>query len=72
MSFAESLVSFAEKSGILTTGGLSGGLVGDMKHGLELGGCALRLPGPPGGKTSREETLGFDNGHGRYGDGGVA
>ena len=21
---------------------------------------------PPGGKTSREETLGFDNGHGRY------
>ena len=52
-----------------STDGLSGRLVGGMKHGLELGDCALRLP--PRGETSREETLGFDNGHGRYGDGGV-
>ena len=35
-----------------STGGLSGGLVGDMKHGLELGGCALRLP-PRGENLSR-------------------
>jgi hypothetical protein len=40
-----------------STGKLSGGLVGGMKHGLELGECVLRLPpreanlsrGSPGG-----------------------
>ncbi len=36
-------------------------------HGLDLGDCALWLP--LGWKNSREETLGFDNGHSTYGDG---
>ena len=35
-----------------STGGLSGELVGGMKHGLELGGCVLRLP-PRGENLSR-------------------
>ena len=53
-----------------STGGLSGGLVGGMKHGLELGDCALRLP-PREENLSRGKPLGFDDGHGRYGDGGA-
>ncbi len=51
---------------VSSTGGLSGGLVGGMKHGLELGDCALRLP-PMEENLLRGKTLGFDNGHGRYG-----
>ncbi len=42
-----------------STGRLSDGLVGGIRHGLELGERALWLP-PQG--TSREEALGFDNG----------
>ncbi len=53
-----------------STGGLSSGLVGGMKHGLELGDCALRLPLREE-NLSRGKTPGFDNGHGRYGDGGA-
>ncbi len=37
-------------------------------YGLELGGCALRPP-PREENPSQGETLGFDGGGERYGDG---
>ncbi len=44
-------------------------LLGDVKHGSVLGGCAPRPPSER--KTSHEETLGFDDGSGGYDDEGA-
>ena len=37
-----------------------------MKHGLVLGGCGVLLQAPAEGKTLQRETLGIDDGSGRY------
>jgi hypothetical protein len=55
-----------------STGGLSGRLVGDMKHGFGLGGCALRPPSR-GGNLSRGNPGSWDRekkGGGGEGEGG--
>ena len=37
-----------------------------MTRGLMSGGCGVSLPAPLGGKPLQRETLGIDDGSGRY------